>query len=121
MRSALRLSSPAPEFAAACSMSWRILSRTMAMRRSISGSESELPLLIGCSPHVTTICSVPSPLVGEGQGGGSSGNHASATPTPTPPHKGEGNRQAIGRPILQRFVAVAHLVGVDIDLAAHIQ
>jgi Protein of unknown function (DUF2939) len=44
MRSAFRASSSAPENAAACSTSWRMLSRMIAMR--FSSCESELPLLM---------------------------------------------------------------------------
>src|SRR5262249_60463496 len=43
IRSALRLSSPAPENAAACSINCRILSRAIAIRRSSSPSEREGP------------------------------------------------------------------------------
>ena len=46
IRSAFRASSSAPENAAACSTSCRMLSRIVAMRSSSSGSESELPLLM---------------------------------------------------------------------------
>src|SRR5215831_112594 len=46
IRSALRASSSAPENAAACSTSWRMLSRMIAMRCSSSESESERPLLM---------------------------------------------------------------------------
>src|SRR5215469_6943357 len=52
IRSALRSSSPPPDMAAACSISWRILSRTILMRSSISASESELPLLIVVSSRL---------------------------------------------------------------------
>ena len=53
IRSALRFSSSAPEAAAACSTSCRIFSRTIAMRSSSSGSESQLLLLIMFSPSQT--------------------------------------------------------------------
>ena len=46
IRSAFRASSSAPENAAACSTSCRMLSRIIAMRFSSSRSESELPLLM---------------------------------------------------------------------------
>jgi hypothetical protein len=46
IRSAFRASSSAPENAAACSTSCRMLSRIIAMRCSSSRSESELPLLM---------------------------------------------------------------------------
>ena len=50
IRSAFRSSSSAPENAAACSISCRMFSRTMAMCCSSSGRESELLLLIILSP-----------------------------------------------------------------------
>src|SRR5262249_30523873 len=53
-RSAFRASSPAPENAAACSTSWRMLSRTIAMRCSSSESEGERPLLMMFFPRSMT-------------------------------------------------------------------
>ena len=46
IRSAFRSSSSAPETAAACSISCRMLSRAMAIRASSSSSDSELELLM---------------------------------------------------------------------------
>jgi hypothetical protein len=67
IRSAFRASSPAPEYAAACSTSCRMLSRTMAMCLSSSDRESELSLLIVFSPGQVLKMPVGAARIGPGR------------------------------------------------------